>query len=382
MAHPAPHKIHQIHPRQVKITGMVLRKPQLYNSTRRPLPPSSTPDTYIHDPDYSCDPYHNHDLYDQATLTFKETINVPFHEFVKKTNMNLDITKRRADDNGDHPPVPHADEQDIEPQVIVSPPAYPLKSILKTLVSNTTVNRSPTRVPAPTNEIRALITSSPSTPQSPELPTKQRSHQTETTTTSTRRIQSRGPPVNPKTQTCVASTQKTRRIKRAVTREFDNHAQPNTNANHEPENHKQKEGKMLLQLDANLLTSIPTSDRPTGEEPLFSAIALKQKRRLLFAPMDFQHFSIDALIDSGALVNCMPESEFQKLKNMSPNYILQEADPPPFKLQSANGDIENPTKTNQVQFEIGNWTFKETVIVASKITGPILGLSFLKNKDS
>ena len=77
---------------------------------------------------------------------------------------------------------------------------------------------------------------------------------------------------------------------------------------------------MLLQLDPNLLTSIPTSDSPTGEQclPLFSAIALKQKRRMLFAPMDFQHFSIEALIDSGALVNCMPESEFQKLKNISP----------------------------------------------------------------
>ena len=68
--------------------------PQLYNSTRRPLPPSSTPLTYIHDPDYDCDPYHNLDLYDQVTLTFKETINVPFHDFVKMTNMNLDITKR------------------------------------------------------------------------------------------------------------------------------------------------------------------------------------------------------------------------------------------------------------------------------------------------
>ena len=141
---------------------------------------------------------------------------------------------------------------------------------------------------------------------------------------------------------------------------------------------------MLLQLDPVLLTSITTSDSPTGEQclPLVSAIALKQKRRMLFAPMDFQHFSIDALIDSGALVNCMPESEFQKLKKMNLNNILQEADPPPFKLQVANGDIESPTKKIQVQFEIGDWTFKETFIVANKITGPILGLSFLKNNSA
>ena len=94
--------------------------------------------------------------------------------------------------------------------------------------------------------------------------------------------------------------------------------------------------------------------------------------------MDFQHFSIDALIDSGALVNCMPEQEYQKLKTISPNNLLQESDPPPFKLQVANGDIEIPIKTIHVQFEIGDWTFKETFIVAS----PILGLTFLKTNSA
>ena len=67
---------------------------------------------------------------------------------------------------------------------------------------------------------------------------------------------------------------------------------------------------------------------------------------------------------------------------MSPDNILQEADPPPFKLQVANGDLESPTKTIQVQFEIGDWTFKETFIVANKITDPILGLSFLRNNSA
>ena len=65
---------------------------------------------------------------------------------------------------------------------------------------------------------------------------------------------------------------------------------------------------------------------------------------------------------------------------MSPNNILQEADPPPLKLQVANGDIQTPIKTIQVQFEIGECTFKETFIVASKITGLILGLTFLKKQ--
>ena len=103
---------------------------------------------------------------------------------------------------------------------------------------------------------------------------------------------------------------------------------------------------------------------------------------MLFAPMDFQHFSPDALINSGAPVNCMPENKYQKLKNMGLNIILQEADPPPFKLQVANGGIETQIKTIQEQFEIGDWTFKETFIVASKIAGAILSLNFLKNNSA
>ena len=183
--------------------------------------------------------------------------------------------------------------------------------------------------------------------------------------------------------TFAAATQKTRRIKRALTCEFDQKPQPNTIGDPKPGNIQQDDHNSLLQLDPNQLANITTTNNSTGEQylPLFSTIVLKQKRRMLFAPMDFQHFSIDALIDSGELVNWMPENEYQKLKNMSPNNISQEADPPPFKLQVANGDTGTPIKATQVQFEIGDWTFKETFIVASKITGPILGLTFLKNNS-
>ena len=60
-----------------------------------------------------------------------ETINVPFHDFVKRTNMNLDITKGRDDGNDSHSPVHHAEEQDRDIQVIVAPPAITLRPILK-----------------------------------------------------------------------------------------------------------------------------------------------------------------------------------------------------------------------------------------------------------
>ena len=78
--------------------------------------------------------------------------------------------------------------------------------------------------------------------------------------------------------------------------------------------------------------------------PIFSAIALKRKTEKLFAPMDFQNLSLDALIDSGALVNRISEADYRKIHQMSSNVIVKEMEPSPFKLQVANDDIEAPTK--------------------------------------
>ena len=127
-----------------------------------------------------------------------------------------------------------------------------------------------------------------------------------------------------------------------------------------------------------------TRDPITKEEciPIFSAVTLKKKKKMLFASMDFQDLTLDALIDSGALVNCISETDYNKILQMSPKDIVKEMEPPPFKLQVANGDIEAPTKTIILQFEIGDWNFKETFIVAKRLTGPILGLTFLKNNSA
>ena len=39
--------------------------PTDYNTPRRPLPEKPSPETYIHDPDFNCDPYHNLQIYDK-----------------------------------------------------------------------------------------------------------------------------------------------------------------------------------------------------------------------------------------------------------------------------------------------------------------------------
>ena len=67
---------------------------------------------------------------------------------------------------------------------------------------------------------------------------------------------------------------------------------------------------------------------------------------------------------------------------MFPKDIVKKLAPPIFKLQVANGDIGIPTKTIILQFEIGDWNFKGTFIVAKRFTCPILGLTFLKNNSA
>ena len=357
------------------------QNPTHYNSTRRPLLPSSTPETYIYDPDFQCDPYYNETLYDTENLVFRQSINVPFHEFIARTNMDISTAPKRKDDTN-HTPEPQAEEEhDKEITVIVSPPTTPLKSILRhNNASPLTVQQSPKKLPATSNEIRAAMTSSPSSPESPE-----HRYSTHESLGNNKEagdlIQANQPATNPRT----------RRVKRRLTSEFNLTEKPNPTAHNSPsetqtptnETHKPEQDEDWIHTNKKL-NEIAITDPETSEKciPLFSAIHLKKKRKMLFAPMDFNNLSVDALVDSGALVNCLPESELQKIKSVSPDNILKEMDPPTFKLQVANGDIETPTKTVQLQFELGDWTFKETFIVATKMTGPILGLTFLKNNSA
>ena len=77
--------------------------------------------------------------------------------------------------------------------------------------------------------------------------------------------------------------------------------------------------------------------------------------------MDFQDLTLDALVDFGALVNCISKTDYNKILQMSPKDIVEAV---------------------ILQFDIGDWNFKETFIVAKRLTGPILGLTVLKNNSA
>ena len=116
--------------------------------------------------------------------------------------------------------------------------------------------------------------------------------------------------------------------------------------------------------------------------PLSSAIALKRNKEMLYVPLDFENgLTIDALVDSGAYVSAIAQKELDRIKKQSPSNILKIDDPPKFQIQVANGQLEKPTATATLKFDIGDHTFPEHFVVMENLTGPIIGLHFMRHNS-
>ena len=116
--------------------------------------------------------------------------------------------------------------------------------------------------------------------------------------------------------------------------------------------------------------------------PLSSTIVLKRKREMLYVPLDFANgLTIDALVDSGAYVSAIAQTELDRIQQQAPSNILKVDDPPNFQIQVANGQLEKPTATATLKFDIGGHVFAEHFDVMKKLTGPIIGLHFMKHNS-
>ena len=116
--------------------------------------------------------------------------------------------------------------------------------------------------------------------------------------------------------------------------------------------------------------------------PLTSTIVLKRKQEMLYVPEDFENnHTVDALVDSGAFVSAIAQDDLETIKQKAPNNILKIDDPPNFQIQVANGQLEKPLSTATLKFEIGDNSFAEHFVVMKKLTGPIIGLHFMRNNS-
>ena len=185
-----------------------LNNPNDYDTPKRPLPESTTPpETYIHDPDFNCDPYHNPQLYDRESLTFRQKECTPFEEYIRKTGMNISTEPQHRPKTIQ--PVPDYD-QDAErvTEILVDDTTNKPKSILKKQGPQISTPQSPPK-DQPVHPIRAGILRSPAMDVAPDS----HQHKNITCRTTTEAVDLAQSTTNTE---ITLSKPKTRRIKRSL----------------------------------------------------------------------------------------------------------------------------------------------------------------------
>ena len=116
--------------------------------------------------------------------------------------------------------------------------------------------------------------------------------------------------------------------------------------------------------------------------PLTSTVVLKRKQEMLYVLLDFENnLTADALLESRAFVSAIAQDDLHTIKQKAANNILKIDYPPNFQIQVANGQLEKPLSTARLKFEIGDNSFAEHFVVMKKLTGPIIGLHFMRNNS-
>ena len=135
--------------------------------------------------------------------------------------------------------------------------------------------------------------------------------------------------------------------------------------------------QILRQLQA-------TPDGLTRFLPLSTKLPLKSKRKMLYFRMAFGELNIDGLVDTGALSSAIPEADLTicKIQLLAPHTKLNERPPTEFQIMVANGQLEAPIATVELQFEVGDITLREKFIVMTNLTSPLIGLLFLQRNST
>ena len=66
--------------------------------------------------------------------------------------------------------------------------------------------------------------------------------------------------------------------------------------------------------------------------------------------MDFEELNTDGLLENAALSSDIPEADLHKIRLLAPHTILNGGLPPGFQYMVANGQLEAPIATVELQF--------------------------------
>ena len=92
--------------------------------------------------------------------------------------------------------------------------------------------------------------------------------------------------------------------------------------------------------------------------------------------MDFEKLTLDGLFDTGALTNSISEQDLSKIKLLA-NEAIKNWSPPSFQIMVANGQLEVPTGTVLIEFEVADVEEKENFIIMENLPNQRNRLWFL-----
>ena len=75
--------------------------------------------------------------------------------------------------------------------------------------------------------------------------------------------------------------------------------------------------------------------------------------------MDFEELTINGLIDTVALSDGIPVADSCKIRLLAPHTLLNEGTPPEFHFMIANERLEAPIPIVELQFDVGDTTFRD-----------------------
>ena len=111
-------------------------------------------------------------------------------------------------------------------------------------------------------------------------------------------------------------------------------------------------------------------------------MVLRRLQEMLYVPLVFDNnLTIDALVDLRAHVSAIAQDELDTVKQNAPNNIFKIDDPPNSQVQRANGQLNKPFAATTIKFDIGDNTVPDYSVVLKKLTGPIVGLHFMRNNS-
>ena len=151
---------------------------------------------------------------------------------------------------------------------------------------------------------------------------------------------------------------------------------------HHPSTFSCNEQKQPL-LDEDITNHIQfDQERNLSYLPMSTSLTLKRKRHMYYMPMDFEKLTLDGLIDTGALTSAISEQDLNKLKLIANEAIKDTGPPPNFQIMVANGQLEVPTGTVLLEFEVADFMLRENFIIMKNLPNPLIGLCFLRRNNA